>query len=123
MRSRVPLSQKEKLTEQGCTKSRKALQVPRHKAGPSPLSSQSRVLGRQLPSPTPHLNPAPCREILGDSAEMLEAEPGEACRLDTGRSVVLGAWGGAGGQSGACCFSLPGVQAAGLCLNLVCDVA
>lgn len=73
MRSRVPLSQKEKLTEQGRTKSRKAAQVPDTKAGPSPLSSQSRVLGK--PAPLFHPSP-PARlpaEILGDSAEMLEA--------------------------------------------------
>ena len=96
MRSRVPLSQKEKLTEQGRTKSRKAAQVPNTQAGPSPLcrplSSQSRALGK--PAPLSHPSPSARlpAEILGDSAEMLEAR--EAAHLDTSRSVVLGAWEG-----------------------------
>lgn len=61
MRSRVPLSQKEKLTEQGHTKSRKAAQVPDTKAGPPHFAAPCRhnpgPWGSQLPSPTPHPQP------------------------------------------------------------------
>ena len=123
MRSRVPFSQKEKLTEQGRTKSRKAAQVPDTKAGPSPLcrplSSQSRALGK--PAPLSLLSPLAWlpAEILGDSAEMLEAR--EAAHLDTAAR-----WSWELGRGWRAVWSLllppPWHQATGLCLNLVCDV-